>query len=47
MAFVTARNPQMYPGFSYAIVHVNADVINRDLLEFIQADRRCLASTTR
>ena len=36
MAFVTARNPPDVSGLLVRHVHVNADVINRDLLEFIQ-----------
>ena len=36
MAFVTAGNPQGVSGLLVRHVHVNADVINRDLLGFIQ-----------
>jgi len=40
MPFVTARNPQGISGLLardvHVHVHVNADVISRDLAEFIQ-----------
>jgi hypothetical protein len=36
MPFVTARNPQGVSGLLVRHVHVNADVISRDLAEFIQ-----------
>ena len=36
MPFVTARNPQGVSGLLARHVHVNADVISRDIAEFIQ-----------